>query len=357
MSSTTTIAFYTDSPIFGGAEGSLGNLLSELDPVFDVVVAGVEPTVIERVAAYRETARTRMIPAVRGKWDVTGIATTFRLVRSIRSQIFQANLSVPSSGQYALAAAVTVRNMRTIVLEHLAYPLDGMLQLRLKRFTSRRLAAHVAVGDRVARDVEEFAGLGRGTILTIHNGVKDAELVPMPRPYEGPTLGTVGRLDRQKGYDILLHALTHVPDAVLILVGDGPERGPLEHLASELGIADRVLFEGWRDDARRYLTIFDVFVLPSRFEGFPLVIIEAMLARLPVVATHVGSVEEAVVNDQTGVLIQPDDPDALAIALRRLVSDPERSRELGERGRRRALQFTSATTARAFETLYEEVLS
>jgi len=357
MSNTTTIAFYTDSPIFGGAEGSLGNLLSELDPVFEVVVVGVEPTVIERVAAYRDRARTWVIPAVRGKQDVEGIVRTFRLVRSIRSRIFQANLSVPSAGRYALAAAVTVRNMHTIAVEHLAYPLDGALQLRLKRMTSRRLAAHVAVGDRVARDVEEFAGLGRGTIRTIHNGVVDAKLVPMPRPCQGPVLGTVGRLDRQKGYDVLLHALAQVPDAILILVGDGPERGPLERLASGLGIADRVRFEGWSDDARRYLTTFDVFVLPSRFEGFPLVIIEAMLARLPVVATRVGSVEEAVIDEQTGILVQQEDPAALAAALRRLIRDPKRSRELGQDGRRRALRFSSSATARAFEKLYEEILS
>src|SRR5438445_48607 len=84
--------------------------------------------------------------------------------------------------------------------------------------------------------------------------------------------------------------------------------------AARLRLSERVRFEGWREDPRRYLTTFDVFALPSRFEGFPLAIIEAMLARLPVVATRVGSVPEAVADGETGLLVGPEDPAALAAA-------------------------------------------
>src|SRR5207302_6028335 len=114
-------------------------------------------------------------------------------------------------------------------------------------------------------------------------------------------------------------ALATRPDAALVLVGDGPERRSLAALAGDLGLDDRVLFAGWQTQPRRYLTTVDVFALPSRFEGFPLAVVEAMLAELPVVASAVGSVPEAVREGETGLLVPPDDPARLAAALRRLL--------------------------------------
>ena len=141
-----------------------------------------------------------------------------------------------------------------------------------------------------------------------------------------------------------------------MIVGDGPERERLERLAASLGIAQRVAFEGWQSDARDFLTTFDVFVLPSRFEGFPLVLLEAMLAGLPVVATDVGSVAEAVQDGETGLLVPPDDVQALNEALHTLLDDPDLRRKLGDAGRARALEFSPARMAREFEALYAEVL-
>src|SRR5204862_1696003 len=179
----------------------------------------------------------------------------------------------------------------------------------------------------------------------------------LPRAFDGPALGTLGRLDSQKGFDVLLRALVDVPEARLVVVGDGPERAALERLAAELSLAERVRFEGWREDARRYLTTFDVFVLPSRFEGFPLAVVEAMLARLPVVASAVGSVPEAVREGKTGLLVPPEEPAALAVALQRLLAAPSLRLRLGDQGRALALdRFTSAAMARSFERLYEEIL-
>src|SRR5207244_12000408 len=161
----------------------------------------------------------------------------------------------------------------------------------------------------------------------------------------------------QKGYDVLLHALSALPDAALVLVGDGPERRALEALASSLGLDERVLFAGWQAQPRRYLTTVDVFALPSRFEGFPLAVVEAMLAELPVVASDVGSVPEAVREGETGLLVPPDDPARLAAALRRLPAEPPLRLRLGEQGRALALErFTAAAMARSFERLYEEIL-
>ena len=351
------IAVYTDSTLFGGAETSLGHLLAELDAGLDLAVLGVDRRVVGELAERRAAARAEVLPAVRTKRDLAPFAAHVRALRRLRPDVLHANLTTPASCQYALLAATLVPHVRTVAVEQLPYPLSGRLQRGLKRFSSRRLAAHVAVGEGAAREVEQLAGLRAGSVRSIPNGVPDAALQPLPRPFERPTIGSLGRLDSQKGYDVLLHALAALPEAALVLVGDGPERRPLEALAADLGVGDRVRFAGWQAEPRRLLTTFDVFALPSRFEGFPLAIVEAMLAELPVVATAVGSVPEAVRADETGLLVPPDDPVTLAAALRRLLDDPPLRLRLGEAGRRLAVErFTATAMARSFERLYEEIL-
>jgi glycosyltransferase involved in cell wall biosynthesis len=352
-----TIAVYSDSTLFGGAETSLGHLLAELDSGLDVAVLGVDREVVGRLAERRPAARAEVLPAVRTKRDLAPFAAHLRALRRLRPDVLHANLTTPASCQYALLAATFVPHVRTVAVEQLPYPLSGRLQQGLKRFTSRRLAAHVAVGEAAAREVEQLVGLAPDSVRSIPNGVPDAALEPLPRPFEGPTIGSVGRLDRQKGYDVLLLALAELPEAALVLVGDGPERRRLEAVAGDLGVGDRVRFAGWQAEPRRHLTTFDVFALPSRFEGFPLAIVEAMLAGLPVAATAVGSVPEAVREGETGLLVPPAKPDALAAALRRLLDDPALRDRLGADGRALALErFTAAAMARSFERLYEEIL-
>jgi len=131
-----------------------------------------------------------------------------------------------------------------------------------------------------------------------------------------------------------------------------------ERLASELGVAGRVRWEGWVHEPRRRLQTFDVLAVPSRFEGFPLVVLEALLARTAVVAADVGSVGEAVVDGETGLLVPPHDAGALAAALGRALADPVLRSRLGEAGRRRVLDsFTAEHMAHGFERLYDELLS
>jgi glycosyltransferase involved in cell wall biosynthesis len=341
----------------GGAELILGQLMSELDPAIDVAAAGVDQGVVDWLCAQRPGTAGTLLATVTGKRDAARFAANVRSIAALRADIFQANLNVPSACQYALAAATLVPGLRTVAVEHLPYPLTGRLQLALKRVTSARLAAHVAVGDQVAREVEGYAHLAPGSVRAIHNGVADRDLVQLPRPFTGPTVGTIGRLDRQKGMDVLLRSLAEIPGAGLVVVGDGPERESLERWAQALGLSDRVCFQGWQKDARRHLTTFDVFALASRFEGFPLVIVEAMLAGLPVVATNVGSVSEAVLDQRTGVLVDSENAAALTAALGSLLADPELRRRMGAEGRERAQVFTPVAMARAFEDLYQELLA
>jgi glycosyltransferase involved in cell wall biosynthesis len=227
----------------------------------------------------------------------------------------------------------------------------------MKRLSARAVDRHVGVGERTSREIEELVGLPSGSVLTIHNGVPDETPATAARPGPGPLIGAIGRLEPQKGYDVLIRALRQIDDATLVLVGEGGERAALEQLAGRLGVAERILWIGWSDDARSYLEAFDVFAFPSRFEGFPLALLEALLARRAVVATDVGSVSEAVRHEETGLLVPVDDPRALAAAVRRLLDDAPLRLRLGEDGRRLVLQqFTADHMTRAFESLYGELL-
>jgi glycosyltransferase involved in cell wall biosynthesis len=133
-------------------------------------------------------------------------------------------------------------------------------------------------------------------------------------------------------------------------------RDGLALLASELGVAHRLHVEGWRDDARRWLTTFDVYVQPSRLEALSLALTEAMLAGLPVVATRVGGMPYAVEDEVSGLLVPPDAPDALAAAIQRLADEPALRESLARAARERAeREFTTAAMSAAFERLYAEV--
>jgi glycosyltransferase involved in cell wall biosynthesis len=231
----------------------------------------------------------------------------------------------------------------------------------------RRLDAHVAVGRESCRSMENFYALGRGSVRSIPNFVPDVPVSSRraadPARADPPgsvcslTIGSLGRLDRVKGFDLLLAALVALPQARLVVLGDGGERAALERQARELGVADRVEFPGWDPDPRGRLPEWDVFCLPSRSEGFPLSIVEAMLAGLPVVATRVGSVAEAVQDGRTGLLVEKDDVDGLVAALCEL-TDPVRRREVGDAARAHAAEhFTVGAMAAAYRDLYSELLA
>jgi glycosyltransferase involved in cell wall biosynthesis len=208
--------------------------------------------------------------------------------------------------------------------------------------------------------MEDFYALGRGTVLSIPNCVPDAgEPQPAPvKPDKQLVVGSIGRLDAMKAHDVLLKAIAQVEGVRVVILGEGTQRSALEQLAAELGISDRITLPGWVDNSRTYLPQFDVMALPSRSEGFPLAIVEAMLAARPVVATRVGSVAEAVIDGETGLLIEKDDVAGLAAALRRLRDEPALRDRLGCRSREVAVaRFTVEHMTKSYERLWHQLIS
>jgi glycosyltransferase involved in cell wall biosynthesis len=166
-------------------------------------------------------------------------------------------------------------------------------------------------------------------------------------------------LVRRKGIDVLLDALARIadPGVVAWIAGDGPDRAGLEAQASRLGLSSRVRFLGRREDSADLLAGCDLLALPSRREGLGVSALEAMAARRPVVASRVGGLADAVVDGRTGLLVAPDDPEALRLAIARLASDGDLRRRLGEAGPSRLAEgFLAPQMVLAYEKLYRSVL-
>jgi glycosyltransferase involved in cell wall biosynthesis len=210
-------------------------------------------------------------------------------------------------------------------------PLQAALYRRLDNATARRCAALITVSNGT-REALEAQGYPPGRTVVIHNGVAPATAEPAALELPRPVVGEIARLAEVKGQRTLLQACAGL-DVSVVLVGTDLEQGGayrdlLEREADELGMRERVLFTGYRADAASLLRAFGVFALPSTTEGLPLVLLEAMAAGVPVVATPVGGVPELVRDGETGLLVPPGDAEALAAAIQRLLDEPDTARRL-----------------------------
>lgn len=350
---------YSGATEWGGAEIVLGHLLANLGEHVQPTLIGVDAGIIARIATRRPGTPWSVVPPVRSRRDLRAIWAHQRAIAAARPDVVQINLPVPFAEPYTVLAALTVPRTRVVVVEHLPMAISAPRMRLLKRLTSPRLAAHVAVGRRAARQVEQLSGLPEGSIRSIPNGVPMPEIKDLPRsPDSDFVIGAIGRFHRQKAFDVLIRAVAQLPAARLVLIGDGEERIVLERLAADLGIADRVTITGWVEEASAYLHSFDVVAIPSRFEGLPLVLLEAMLTGRAIVATGVGSVLDVLEDGDTGLVVAVDDADALADALRRLRNDSGLRLRLGAAAAEHArLRFTAAAMARNYERLYEDILA
>ncbi len=348
---------YTDAAGIGGAEISLGHLVGSVSKDIDVTVLGTSGPVVEAIAAQR--AQTE--PVVLITKGLKALAAHLRALLRLHPDVVHINLCTPWAGALGLAAALMLPGTRVVRVDQLPLRTTDALLLWRTRALSLRVDAHVSVGEASARRMEDFYALGRGTVLSIPNCVPDITGGPEPWPARASgqlLVGSIGRLDRVKGHDVLLRAIATVDGVRLIILGEGQERSALEQLAVDLGVSDRLDLLGWVDNPRAHLPSFDVMVLPSRSEGFPLAVVETMLAGRPVVATRVGSIAEAVADGETGFLIDKDDANSLAAVLRRLRDDPSLRARLGQRGREVAsTRFTVEQMAKRYERLWHEVLA
>lgn len=231
----------------------------------------------------------------------------------------------------------------------------------------RRVRRLIAISDSV-RDFLIRAGLPEQKLLTIHYGLDDlpaarSELTPEQAGISptAPLVLAIGRLIEQKDHETLLRAFALVrgrhPEARLAILGWGILEEQTRALARDLGLEDALTLPG-RVEPRAWLDRADVFAHTSRWEGFGIVLLEAMLSGLPVVATRVSAVPEIVADGETGVLLEAGDAEAVAAALSELLADPGRRASLGKAGLARAqAEFSVARMTRRTVDVYRDALS
>jgi L-malate glycosyltransferase len=225
-----------------------------------------------------------------------------------------------------------------------------------------------AVSEQVRRYCIGVDGIDSLRVQTIYNGLDLADWSAAPRRPREPgemMIATIGNIRRVKGHDVLIRAAASVVDKVprarFSIGGEVLETdyfAELQALVRELDLVENIFFTGGVTDLREYLAAVDVFVLPSRSEGFSNAIIEAMAASLPVVATDVGGNAEAVKDGVSGFVVPPDDPDALSGAILQLLSDPGGAKKMGEAGREIAgTRFTTSAMMRQITAAYGALLA
>lgn len=339
------IALVSDASGFGGAEVYLETLVAALAGACDFVafLGDDADESAERLAA----AGARVV-RVAGLERVPRAGALARLARTLRAAdpaLVHVNATDQGDGLSAILAARALGRPLAVTV-HLALDDRSARLETLAGWALRRAGSAVAVSDHVARHLQS---LGVAPIV-VHNGVPVPERAPDARERLGVAADSVlvagiGRLAPQKGWDVLCRAAptlrARCAHADVVIVGEGPERRSLAPLAREHGV--RLL--GGRRDAASLLAGIDVLVAPSRFEGLPLVLMEALHAGVPVVATDIDGNRDVV--GDAGVLVAREDPAALGAALGELAADPERRTELAGRGRERAAErFTVERMAR-----------
>lgn len=232
----------------------------------------------------------------------------------------------------------------------------------LERCFARRTAGIICVSDEEAAHARSL-GLRPGLTIVVPNGVpepvdtvsRDAARRALGLEPSGLVVGFVGRLVGQKGVDLLVSALPEVrpASAVLAVVGEGPELARLQQQTRELGVEDRVRWLGKRDGVAA-MPAFDVFVLPSRYEGFAYVLLEALQAGVPVVTTSAANASAALGDGRAGVIVAPDAP-SLACATSAILLDQSRRVEMAAHAPRVAARFTVARMADRTLELYRRI--
>jgi glycosyltransferase involved in cell wall biosynthesis len=312
----------------GGAEQLLLGLATRLPTErFEVVVGCLTREDLIAKELKRAGVRVVLLPGAPGPRDPLALQRLLRFIRSERPDVVHTFLL--NAGLYGRLAAWLARVPAIYHAEQNIYSNKSRRHLLFERFLGPRTTRVVACCQAVATFYREQVGLDPQRLEVIYNAVDFETIEPRKDRLAaraalgyGPdelVLGSLGRLSRQKGHDLLLEALGRLRDRLpqlrLFLAGQGPNRDELSRLAGSLGLDGRVRFLGVRRDRRTLYSAMDIFVLPSRWEGLSLALAEAAGVGLPLVVTAVGGNPEVVAPGPGAWLVPPNEPSALAAAL------------------------------------------
>jgi glycosyltransferase involved in cell wall biosynthesis len=351
-------------------EGVIAEVAGELDvPVYAVKLRGAGVSSARRAAPRAPQAPASPLRSALAALQVRQASAAMR-AQVIHTHSFRAGvlgaaiLAMPLTGGVRLVATIHnyLPGAHTMGGRHARHPWAIRLMVR-------RASRLITVSEALRRELVEAWPDAEAKSVCIPNGVDTrAETVKpgaaraaLGLAVQGPVIGMLARLAPQKGIADFLHAARIVAsgyaEASFVLAGDGPLRGQAEALRGELSMEDRLHLLGHISSPREFMAALDVLVVASTSEGSSVAAMEAMAAGKPVVATAVGGVPEVVTEGETGLLVKPSDPEALAAAVAELLADPARAREMGERGRQHAAQrFDVRQMIARTEEVYADVI-
>lgn len=304
--------------------------------------------------------------------DLSIIKKLRAIVREEKPDILHAHQYTPYF--YTMLSLPMFSRPKSVFTEHGRFYPD---RIRPKRVIFNQIAniftdAIVGVCEFTKEALVKYEMFPRDKIRVIYNGVKpdefqlEADIASKKKSlglsFENKVIGTIGRLCREKNYEMLIQAFAEVrktsKDVKLLIVGDGELRGELEFFTKQLQLDNDIFFLGERQDIPELMQIFDIFTLSSDLEGASLVLLEAMASGLSVVATDVGGNPELVVDGKTGILVPPGDYKKFADAITHHLQNKKLQKEMGEAGRQRVGEkFTFKRMADEYVELYQELIS
>jgi glycosyltransferase involved in cell wall biosynthesis len=363
-------------PIGGGAGNASAHIADQLEKLGHIVT--VVTSRFEKLP-HREQSKNitiYRIPSIRRQQDrsnpleqivfiLSASVWTLSLIPHLRPNATLAFFGVPSGAIawlikiiYRIPYVISLRGGDVPGFRPYDFHIYHKLIAPLLRLIWKNAAAVIANSNGLRHLAHAFDS--RFEVPVIPNGV-DLELFKMgKRDWSSPRLLSVGRIVHQKGLDLAMHALGGLKDLKWEwrIAGDGPQMHALQSLAQELGIDDRVIFLGWqsRQQILESYQQANVFLFPSRHEGMPNAILEAMSSGLPVIATCIAGNEELVVEGQTGYLVPAEDIENLQNALKKILNDSALRQEMGEASRRRVEEnYSWESTAQQYALYLEKV--
>jgi glycosyltransferase involved in cell wall biosynthesis len=306
----------------------------------------------------------------RGRFDPRILTDLIGLARERRARIL--HVHGYAAADFGRLAARRV-GAALVLHEHFADPRMPAYQALADRALSPLTDRAIAVSESTREFLVRERHVPAHRVRLIWNGAPLEEFAPRPREASRPTraalgltpeavvIGSIGRLNEQKGHRYLLEAtaiaLAAVPAARVLIVGDGDQEAPLREQARALGIADRVVFAGHRADIPAVLAAVDLFCISSTYEGTPLTLFEAMAAGKAIVSTAVDGCREVIEDGVTGLLVPPRDAATLALRLGELLADPARRQTLGKNALAASSRYDIRRCVEAMQDLYDEALA
>ncbi len=363
------ILFVSTSTTVGGAEKTLFNLATLLDhqafQVAGVVSLKPEGEYARRLREAGIKVETLGAASARPR-DAKALAAIIKrerpdLVHALMYSAIQiARMAKPQAGV----------DFKLVTSPRVNYRTRSTLTLAFDRWQKDRDDLLIAESQASADFLVKRQGYAPAKVAVIRNGIETAgwpaskvdrakHRLELRLGSNDLLVGAVGRLDDQKGFDVLIESMAALKSLPIkcVILGEGPARPKLESLVRKHALEKSVWLLGERADVPSWLSSFDVYALPSRWEGLPNALLEAMALGLPVVASSVDGVPEAVAHEKTGLLVPADRPKALSDAFRRLVSDPALRARLGPAASASiAEKFTLRRMIGEYEATYRKLL-